>query len=120
MESGHREELVEPAFRDRCGVEERARAGIRGGQGGPRRSRSRETVKAAWYTRQGPPAEVMQFGEQPTPHAARGEIRVRVHASAVNPADSNRCVGRSYAMEGPLIIPNSDGSGVVDEIGAGV
>jgi NADPH2:quinone reductase len=62
----------------------------------------------------------MQFGEQPTPHAAAGEVRVRLHASGVNPADSNRCVGRTYAMEGPLIIPNSDGSGVVDEVGAGV
>jgi len=77
-------------------------------------------MKAVWYTRQGVPAEVMQFGEQPTPHAAAGEVRVRLHASAVNPADSNRCVGRTYAMEGPLIIPNSDGSGVVDEVGAGV
>jgi NADPH2:quinone reductase len=77
-------------------------------------------MKAAWYTRQGRPAEVMQFGEQPTPHAAAGEVRVRLHASGVNPADSNRCVGRTYAMEGPLIIPNSDGSGVVDEAGAGV
>jgi NADPH2:quinone reductase len=77
-------------------------------------------MKAVWYTRQGVPAEVMQFGEQPTPHAGAGEVRVRLHASGVNPADSNRCVGRTYAMEGPLIIPNSDGSGVVDEVGAGV
>jgi NADPH2:quinone reductase len=47
-------------------------------------------------------------------------VRVRLHASGVNPADSNRCVGRTYAMEGPLIIPNSDGSGVVDQVGANV
>ena len=77
-------------------------------------------MKAAWYTRQGAPAEVMQFGVQPTPHAAAGEVRVRLHASGVNPADANRCVGRSYAMEGPLIIPDSDGSGIVDEVGEGV
>jgi NADPH2:quinone reductase len=77
-------------------------------------------MKAVWYTRQGRPAEVMEYGEQPTPHAAAGEVRVRLHASGVNPADSNRCVGRTYAMEGPLIIPNSDGSGVIDEVGAGV
>jgi NADPH2:quinone reductase len=77
-------------------------------------------MKAVWYTRQGPPAEVMQCGEQPRPHAAAGEVRVQLHASGVNPADCNRCVGRSYAMEGPLIIPNSDGSGVVDEVGASV
>ena len=77
-------------------------------------------MKAAWYTRQGKPAEVIQSDEQPTPRAGAHEVRVRLHASAVNPADTNRTVGRSYAMEGPLIIPNSDGAGVVDEIGAGV
>ncbi len=62
----------------------------------------------------------MQYGEQPTPHAGANEVRVKLHASGVNPADANRTVGRSYAMEGPLIIPNSDGAGVVDEVGAGV
>lgn len=77
-------------------------------------------MKAAWYTQQGKPTEVIKIGEQPTPHAAAGEVRVRLHASAVNPADCNRTVGRTYAMEGPLIIPNSDGAGVVDEAGAGV
>lgn len=77
-------------------------------------------MKAAWYTRQGKPTEVIQFGEQPTPHAGAGEVRVRLHAAAVNPADCNRTVGRSYGMEGPLVIPNSDGAGVVDEVGAGV
>ena len=56
-------------------------------------------MKAAWYTRQGPPAEVMRFGEQPTPHAADGEVRVRLQASGVNPADANRTVGRSYVLE---------------------
>src|ERR1044072_8580537 len=60
-------------------------------------------MKAVWYTRQGRPADVIEHGEQPTPRAA-----------------ANRCVGRSYGMEGPLIIPNSDGSGIVDEVGAGV
>ena len=77
-------------------------------------------MQAAWYTQQGKPTAVMQFGEQPTPHAAAGEVRVRLHASGVNPADCNRTVGRSYAMEGPLIIPDSDGSGIVDEVGTGV
>ena len=77
-------------------------------------------MKAAYYTRQGKPAEVIQYGEQPTPHADKGEVRVKLYASGVNPADTNRTVGRSYAMEGPLIIPNSDGAGLVDETGEGV
>ncbi|MCC6534324.1 MAG: NADPH:quinone reductase [Burkholderiales bacterium] len=77
-------------------------------------------MKAVWYTRQGPADDVLQYGEQPAPHAAAGEVRVRLHASGVNPADIYRRAGTRYAMEGPLVIPHSDGAGVVDEIGRGV
>ena len=77
-------------------------------------------MKAVWYLRQGNPTEVLQFGEQPAPHAGPGEVRIRLHASGVNPADIYRRSGSSYAMEGPLVIPNSDGSGIIDEAGSGV
>jgi NADPH2:quinone reductase len=77
------------------------------------------TLKAVWYTRQGPAAEVLVCGEQPTPHAGSGEVRVALRASGVNPADMNRRAGRGYPMEGALVIPHSDGSGIVDEVGAG-
>jgi NADPH2:quinone reductase len=77
-------------------------------------------MKAVWYTRQGAADEVLQFGEQPTPTAGAGEVRVRLHASGVNPADMYRRSGPRYAMEGALVIPHSDGSGIVDEIGPGV
>jgi len=77
-------------------------------------------MKAIWYTEQGAPDAVLRFGEHPTPHAAAGEVRVALRASGVNPADMNRRAGRGYGMEGPLIIPNSDGSGIVDEVGIGV
>ena len=76
-------------------------------------------MKAVWYTGQGRAHEVLQFGEQPEPHAGKGEVRVKLHASGVNPADIYRRAGPSYQMEGPLVIPNSDGAGIVDEIGAG-
>jgi NADPH2:quinone reductase len=77
-------------------------------------------MKAIWYTRQGAPSEVLVYGEQPTPRAGAGEVRIRVHASGVNPADMYRRSGTRYAMEGPLIIPHSDGSGIIDEVGTGV
>jgi NADPH2:quinone reductase len=77
-------------------------------------------MKAAWYTTQGAPADVVQFGSQPTPHAGPGEVRVRLHTSAVNPADTYRVTGRGYGMEGPLVISDSDGAGIVDEVGPGV
>lgn len=63
---------------------------------------------------------MLQFGEQPKPSPSAGEVRVRLYASAVNPADANRRAGRGHPMEFPLVIPNSDGAGVIDAIGRGV
>jgi len=77
-------------------------------------------MRALWYTRTGPAAEVLCLGEQPDPVAGPGQALVRLHASGVNPADCNRRSGRGYAMEAPLVIPHSDGAGIVEAVGAGV
>jgi NADPH2:quinone reductase len=77
-------------------------------------------MHAVWYDRQGPAAEVLTVGELLTPEAGLGELRVRLHASGVNPSDCNRRGGGRNAMEYPRIVPNSDGAGVVDQVGAGV
>jgi NADPH2:quinone reductase len=76
-------------------------------------------VRAAWYERNGPAAEVMQVGELPDPQPAAGEVRVRLHASAVNPSDVKARAG-SRPIRWPKLIPNSDGAGVIDCVGAGV
>lgn len=78
------------------------------------------TMKAVWYRRTGPAREVLEFGEQPLPEPANGEVRIRLKASGVNPADCNRRAGRGYAMESPLVIPHSDGAGIIDAVGEGV
>lgn len=77
-------------------------------------------MKAVWYDVQGPADEVLRYGDLPTPLPGPGELRVRLRASAVNPADANRRAGRLHAMDFPRIIPNSDGAGVVDAVGEGV
>jgi NADPH2:quinone reductase len=77
-------------------------------------------MKAVWYERTGTAAEVLSFGETPTPVAGPGEVRVRLQASGVNPADVGRRAGSYRAMEFPRVIPNSDGAGIVDQIGDGV
>jgi NADPH2:quinone reductase len=79
-------------------------------------------MKAAWYERKGPAREVLQVGERPTPEPGPGEVRVRVHRSAVNPSDTkNRGGARgNVAMPFPFTIPHQDGSGVIDAVGAGV
>jgi NADPH2:quinone reductase len=77
-------------------------------------------MKAVWYERTGLAEEVLVMGEMPTPSPGPGEVRVKLHASGVNPSDCNRRRGAGYAMEYPRVIPNSDGAGIVDQIGEGV
>ena len=77
-------------------------------------------MRAIWYDRHGPAAEVLRRGERPDPVPAPGEVRVKLHASGVNPADTYRRAGTSNANEWPVVIPNSDGAGVIDALGAGV
>jgi hypothetical protein len=68
-------------------------------------------MKAVWYERTGPAPEVLTYGEMPTPNAGPGEVRVRLEASGVNPADVGRRGGSYRAMEYPRVVPNSDGAG---------
>jgi len=77
-------------------------------------------VKAVWYERTGAAPDVLTFGEMPTPEAGPGEVRVRLEASGVNPADVGRRAGSYRALEFPRVIPNSDGAGIVDQVGSGV
>jgi NADPH2:quinone reductase len=76
-------------------------------------------MHAIWYGRNGPAREVLQFGEMPDPEAGPGEVRVRIHASGVNPSDWKTRSG-TRPMVAPRVIPHSDGAGVIDRVGAGV
>lgn len=76
-------------------------------------------MRAAWYEKNGPALEVLKLGELPDPVPGPGEVRVRLHASAVNPSDVKaRAGGRKVLWK--RIVPNSDGAGVIDRIGPGV
>lgn len=77
-------------------------------------------MKAVWYERTGAAPTVLTVGEMETPNAGPGEVRIRLQASGVNPADVGRRGGSYRALEFPRVIPNSDGAGVVDQIGDGV
>jgi NADPH:quinone reductase len=74
---------------------------------------------AAFYTKNGPARDVLQLGEVPTPEPGPGEVRVRLRTSGVNPSDWKARSG-SRPMIAPLIIPHSDGAGVIEKLGAGV
>ncbi|MBS0561559.1 MAG: NADPH:quinone reductase [Proteobacteria bacterium] len=75
-------------------------------------------MRAVWYDRHGPPHEVLTLGEMPAPDAGPGEVRVRLEASGVNPADCYRRQGPG-PMEYPRVVTHSDGAGVVDRVGPG-
>jgi NADPH2:quinone reductase len=78
-------------------------------------------MKAAFYERKGAARDVLQVGERPDPQPAAGEVRVRVHVSAVNPSDTKARAGlRVKEMPFPVVIPHQDGAGVIDAVGAGV
>lgn len=78
-------------------------------------------MKAVWYERVGPAAEVLKLGDLPVPEPGRGEVRVRLRASAVNPSDAKARAGVSKRPTMfPRIVPHSDGAGVIDGVGEGV
>lgn len=69
--------------------------------------------------------EVLGVVELPDPHAGPGEVRIRVHAAAVNPTDTGLRAGLRARRGGeepppPPYVPGMDAAGVLDEIGEGV
>jgi NADPH2:quinone reductase len=64
--------------------------------------------------------ERLQVFEVPEPHAKDGEVRIRVHAVAVNPTDVGVRTGmRDPQGAPPPYAPGMDAAGVVDEVGEG-
>ncbi len=66
--------------------------------------------------------EVLRVVDLPETHAGAGQVRIRVHAAAVNPTDTyTRKGSRAEAMRSipPPYIVGMDIAGVIDEVGAG-
>lgn len=65
--------------------------------------------------------DVLDYTEVPVPEPGAGQVRVRLHAAGVNPADTYVRTG-GYAFFTPALpyTPGFDGAGVVDAVGAGV
>ncbi|SDU48545.1 NADPH:quinone reductase [Jiangella alkaliphila] len=65
-------------------------------------------------------ADVLRLTERPVPEPGPGEVRIRVVVSAVNPTDWKSRSGGMGAASGTEMVPNQDGSGVIDAVGDGV
>lgn len=75
-------------------------------------------MRAACYEKTGPARDVLRVRDFPTPVPGRGEVRVKIAWSGVNPSDVKTRFGvRSRQLPFPLIIPHSDGAGVIDQVG---
>ena len=78
-------------------------------------------MKAVWYESTGPAREVLRYGDVEAPRPGRGEVRVRIAASGVNPSDTKRRGGwLGMEMGHARVIPHSDGAGTIDAVGDGV
>ena len=79
-------------------------------------------MKAITYRGFGAAADVLEPVDLPTPDPAPGEALVRICASGINPSDVKLRGGArpGAAMQFPVIIPHSDGAGVIEAVGEGV
>jgi NADPH:quinone reductase len=79
-------------------------------------------MRAVGITEFGGP-DVLHIVELPDPEAGPGELRIRVHAAAVNPTDTGlRAGARASQLKDipPPYIPGMDAAGELDQIGPGV
>ena len=67
--------------------------------------------------------EVLGVLDLPEVHAGPGQLRIRVHAAAVNPTDIGARDGsraEQQKADPPPYVPGMDAAGIVDEVGDGV
>lgn len=79
-------------------------------------------MRAIQFTQYGGPEVLTLVGDAPEPSAGAGAVRIRVHATAVNPFDykvRSGMMARGAALAGPMIL-GLEASGVVDQVGEGV
>ena len=67
--------------------------------------------------------DALEIVDIPEVHAGAGQVRVRVHAAAVNPIDTmdrNGSRAEQQKVDPPPYVPGMDAAGIVDEVGEGV
>ncbi len=77
-------------------------------------------MRTAYYEQNGAAREVLRVGEIETPQAGPGEVRVKLATSGVNPSDVKSRQGSIRKIAYPRVIPQSDGAGVIDQVGDGI
>src|SRR5258705_13406624 len=66
-----------------------------------------DLMRAAYYEKNGPAREVLRVAEVETPQPARGEVRVRLRTSGINPSDVKSRAGLTRKIAFARVIPHS-------------
>lgn len=79
-------------------------------------------MRAIRYSEYGGPEVLTLVARAPEPTAGPNQVRIRVHAAAVNPFDYKQRAGMMANGKTltAAIVPGLEGSGVVDQVGEGV
>ena len=74
---------------------------------------------AGFYNQFGSAKDVLEVDVIEDPKPSKGQVKVRLLSSGVNPSDYKMRLG-SRPLVGPFQVPGSDGSGLIEEVGEGV
>jgi NADPH2:quinone reductase len=80
-------------------------------------------MRAVTYSAFGPAKDVLTLVQMDTPTPAAGEVLVQLEYSGANPSDAKARAGARPGVTKPafdVVIPNSDGAGVITAVGQGV
>src|SRR5262245_61246435 len=77
-------------------------------------------MKAVRFTQVGEPREVLQVQHIPAPQPGRGQVRVRMLASPINPSDLLFIRGNYGRMPVFPATPGFEGVGIVETSGGGL
>ena len=78
-------------------------------------------MKAGWFSAFGAADKVIEIGLLDKPSPVAGEVLVRLATSGVNPSDVKKRAGAfPNLLDNGLVIPHSDGGGVIEAVGDGV
>jgi len=78
-------------------------------------------MRAAWFDTFGAARDVLRVGNLQKPSPGPGEVLVRLYTSGINPSDVKKRAGSfPNLLDDGLVIPNSDGAGIIEAVGAGV
>ena len=77
-------------------------------------------MRTVCYSARGAAREVLRFEDVPMPSPGRGEVRVEIRTSGINPSDVKTRSGANGRMTVPRTVPHSDGGGTITAVGEGV